>query len=110
MDTIPCSNPAKTGRVLILIIWVAAVAFVSAAMPRAQACEVGDEADAVAEGLVHDDDAADRATTPMSCKLLVPGPHLQVTPPRKPTRADIERANEIRASVRQALGKYGTIA
>jgi hypothetical protein len=107
MDTIPCSNPAKTGRVLILIIWVAAVAFVSAAMPRAQACEVGDEADAVAEGLVHDDDAADRATTSMSCKLLVPGPHLQVTPPRKPTRADIERANKIRASVRQALGKYG---
>jgi hypothetical protein len=103
-----CSPPATNRLASLLFVWTAALAFLAAAASCAHACDVDDEFDAVAEGLLHDEDASgsDRATTSMSCKLLVPGPHLQVTAPRRPTPADVARANEIRAQMRQALGKY----
>lgn len=103
-----CSSLAKSGLGSILFIWMAATAFVLAPDPRAHACEVDDEFDAEAEGILQDEDpaASGRATGSMSCKLLIPGPHLKVTEPRSPTPADLARANEIRARFRQALGKY----
>jgi hypothetical protein len=75
---------------------------------RTHACEVDDDLDAAAAGVLPSEEAAGtgRATTSMSCKLLVSGPHLRVTERREPTAADIARANEIRTRVRQALGKY----
>jgi hypothetical protein len=91
----------------VLLCSIAAVVFTLAA-PRAYACEVDDDLDAVAEGILNADEVAGSrgATKSMSCKLLVPGPHLRVTARRTPTAADIARANEIRARTRQALAKY----
>jgi hypothetical protein len=82
--------------------------FLLAAAPRAEACNVDDDLDAAAAESLHDSDSAGigQETTSMSCKLLVPGPHIKVTPRRTPTAADIARANEIRERIRQALGKY----
>lgn len=102
------SDFVRGGLASLLCSWIAAIGFVLATPPRALACDVDDELDAAAEGIVHDEDLAGtgQATKSMSCKLLVPGPHLRVTDRRTPTPADIARANEIRARVRQALGKY----
>jgi hypothetical protein len=104
------SGPAflRGGPTSFLCLWLAAIAFVSAPPPRAHACEVDDDLDAAAEGILHDEEPAGtaQATKSMSCKLLVPGPHLRVTERRTPTPEDIARANDIRARVRQALGKY----
>ncbi|HUM14295.1 MAG TPA: hypothetical protein VL086_01280 [Candidatus Nitrosotalea sp.] len=69
---------------------------------------MNDDLDAAAAESLHDSDPAGlgQATTSMSCELLVPGPHITVTPRRTPTPADIARANNLRARLRQALGKY----
>lgn len=79
-----------------------------ASAPRASACEVDDEVDAVAEGILQSDQASPGAgaTQSMSCKLLVPGPHLRVTPHHKPSAGEIRRADAIRAEARTALAKY----
>lgn len=87
---------------------LAALAFVVVAAPRAQACTVDDDLDVAAEGVISGFDAAEsRGTTKsMSCKLLVPGPHLQVTTRRTASAAEVARADAIRARARQALAKY----
>jgi len=86
----------------------AALALLAAAAPRAYACEVDDEADAVAEGILQSTEAnaARGATQSMSCKLLVSGPHLRVTPHHEPSAAEVRRADAVRAEARQALAKY----
>jgi hypothetical protein len=108
MRTVSGVNPARSGRSSILFVSLAVIGLVLTAAPRAHACEVDDETDAVAEGLLNDEGpaASSQATQSMSCKLLVPGPHLRVTVPRSPSPADIARANQIRARIRQALAKY----
>ena len=75
---------------------------------RAHACTVDDDLDVAAEGVVSSFDIAESrgATKSMSCKLLVPGPHLQVTARRTPSAADMARADKIRALIREALAKY----
>jgi hypothetical protein len=108
MGKVSCSKLADAGRTAILLCSMATIGLVLAGAPRGYACAVDDEVDAVAEGILHEDEpvGTNEATKSMSCKLLVPGPHLKVTAPRAPTVADIERANEIRARARQALSKY----
>jgi len=98
----------RRGSISILLVSMAAAGIVFAAAPHARACDVDDDVDAAAEELLQTDEPAPsgRATTSMSCKLLVPGPHLRLTSPRRPTPADIARAGEIRARMRQALAKY----
>lgn len=107
MRKVSGSRPMRQGFASLLFMATAAIALLAAA-PSAHACDVDDEFDAAAEGILHDEDpsGSDRATASMSCKLLVPGPHLEVTAPRRPTPADLARANEIRGQIRQALGKY----
>lgn len=108
MGKVSCSRLADAGLAAVLLFSMAVVGFVLTAAPRAHACEVDDELDAAAEGILHDEELAGtaQATKSMSCKLLVRGPHLRVTERRTPTPADIARANEIRARIRRALGKY----
>jgi hypothetical protein len=108
MGNVFCSNLVKIWLVSFLFVWMAAAGFVLAAAPRGYACEIDDKLDAAAEGILDDDQlvGTNQATKSMSCKLLVPGPHLKVTSRRTPTPADIERANKIRAEARQAVGKY----
>jgi hypothetical protein len=100
----PSSVSAKRRRASFLMIGAAVIGLVlSAAAPRARACDIGDDVDAeAAQGLSQ----AELATSSMSCKLLVPGPHIRVTPRSTPSAADIARADRIRAQLRQALGKY----
>ena len=92
----------------LLPLSLAVLALVLAAAPRAHACAVDDDLDVAAEGVVSSFDVAESrgATKSMSCKFLVPGPHLQVTARRKPNVADMARADEIRARTRRALAKY----
>jgi len=100
-------HPTRGGGFL-LFIGIVAIGFLTTGAPRAAACDVGDEFDATAEGLLRDSEPGGlgQATRSMSCKLLVPGPHLRVTTHREPTPADLARAGEIRAQIRQALAKY----
>jgi len=107
MRRVARSHPLRTGLASILCCWMTAIGFLLAA-PRADACDVDDDLEAAAAESPHDGDPAGfgQTTTSMSCELLVPGPHITVTPPRTPTPADIARANDLRARVRQALGKY----
>ncbi len=102
------SRALGSGLASFLCLWITATAFLLTAAPRAEACDVDDDLDAAAAESLRDSDSAGigHETTSMSCKLLVSGPHIGVTPQRTPTPADIARANEIRARVRQALGKY----
>jgi hypothetical protein len=92
----------------MVCLWMTGTGFFLAAAPRADACDVDDELGAAAAENPPDSEPAGlaQATASMSCELLVPGPHLRVTPRRPPTPADIVRAHDIRARVRQALGKY----
>jgi hypothetical protein len=87
---------------------LAVVALLAITMPRADACTVDDDLDVASEGLLSSFDVAEsRGTTKsMSCKLLVPGPHIRVTTRRTASPADIARADQIRARTRQALAKY----
>ena len=99
---------AKIGPASFLFFWIAVGGLILMATHRGDACEISDKLDVVAEGILNDDQLGgnNEATKSMSCKLLVPGPHLKVTPRHHPTPADIERANKIREQARQALGKY----
>ncbi len=77
--------------------------------PRGMACEIDNSLDSAAsEGIVEAEeaDANNSATKSMSCKLLVPGPHLNVTPKGTRTAEEVQRANEIIVTARQALDKY----
>ena len=101
------SHPSLVRRG-VLFLGIAIIGLVIATAPRALACEVDDELDAAAAGVLHEDElgATSLASKSMSCKLLVPGPHLRITAPRTPSSADTARAKELRASIRQSLGKY----
>jgi hypothetical protein len=87
---------------------LAVLAFVVVAAPRSHACTVDDDLDVAAEGVLSSFDVAESrgATKSMSCKLLVSGPHLQVTTRRTASAAEVARADAIRARTRQALAKY----
>jgi hypothetical protein len=102
------SNHHFRRRAAALQLPFAVLAFVVVTVPRAHACTVDDDLDVAAEGLISGFDAAEsRGTTKsMSCKLLVPGPHLEVTTRRAASTAEVARADAIRARARQALAKY----
>jgi hypothetical protein len=102
----PGARPARlSARARSLLLCLCGSALLVLAAPRAEGCAVDDESDAVAEGILQSSEGGE-ATQSMSCKLLVPGPHLRVTPHREPSAAELRRANEIRARARAALGKY----
>jgi hypothetical protein len=102
------SNFLEMGLASFLFLWMVTIGFVLVATPRGYACEIDNKLDAAAEGILTDEQLAgtNEATKSMSCKLLVPGPHLKVSSRRAPTSADIERANKIREETRQVLAKY----
>lgn len=98
----------KSGLVSLVCLWLAATGFLLAAPTHAEACDIDDDLAAAAAESLRDGEAVaiGQATDSMSCELLVSGPHIRVTARRPPTPADIARANEIRARIRQGLGKY----
>jgi len=108
MGKVFCSNLVQNRLASFLLFWMAAAGFVLAAAPRGYACEIDNKLDAAAEGILTDEQLAgtNEATKSMSCKLLVPGPHLKLTSRRAPTAAEIERANKIREETRQAVSRY----
>lgn len=93
---------------LTFILFAGCLSIWMLSSPRGRACDLDEELSSASdEGIVGQDvDASDGSDTSMSCRLLIPGPHLKVTPRNQASADDIRRANAVLSVARGALMKY----